>query len=374
MWTATWIWQQTDWPQFQWQEDVLLPLLRRVRLKQGMLLGKAGIATADNDPATTLNTLLSNIITSSAIENEPLNAQSVRSSLAKRLGLASDQSYPTSSRSEGWAEMMLDAVTNLSSPLTLKRLMQWHDWLFPRDKQLLADIRVGQLRGTEPMQVVSGRLDKPTVHFEAPPHAVLEQELKNFIDWFNHSRDDAMLDPLLRAAICHFWFVTLHPFEDGNGRIARALTDLALAQADSQSIRLYVMSAAILERRSHYYRILEQSQRGDLDVTHWMQWFLTTLEATLQDALNRIDRTLVKTRFWQRYHDVGLSVGQVKVLNRLLDGGAKGFEQGISASQYQKVAKVSKATATRHLADLLAKGCIEKLPGGGRNTRYQVSL
>ncbi len=243
--------------------------------------------------------------------------------------------------------MMLDAIENLDSPL-----MQPHD--------------------DEPMQVVSGRIDKPTIHFEAPPRDLLEAELVVFIEWFNQRQRDATLDPLLRAAICHFWLITLHPFDDGHGRITRALTDMALAQADSHSIRLYAMSAAILEQRKDYYRILEQNQRGDLDITAWVQWFLHTLDATLQSSLDRIESTLAKTRCWQQHHAANLSAEQVKVLNRLLEDGEKSFEQGISASQYQKVAKVSKATATRHLGDLLAKGCIEKLPGGGRNTRYQI--
>lgn len=223
------------------------------------------------------------------------------------------------------------------------------------------------------MQVVSGRIDRPTVHFEAPPRSVLTSELERFFDWFNQSRNDPKCDPLLHAAISHFWFVTLHPFDDGNGRLTRAITDLALAQADAQSIRLYAVSSAILDNRKAYYQILEQSQRGKVDITHWLLWFLQMLDETIKASLRKIDRTLHKTRFWQAFHDTGLSDEQIKVLNRLLDGGEKGFESGISASQYQKVAEVSKATATRHLSYLLNKGCIEKLPGGGRSTRYQVA-
>lgn len=368
----TWIWQQPDWPNFYWQNRLIQPLLRAVRLKQGILLGKAGAVNGESKPEAALDMLLQNIITSSAIEGEYLNAQSVRSSLAKRLGIKSTQPDPTSGRSEGLAAMMLDAISNPDHPLTLDRLLQWHRWLFSEAGFSLQRIRVGQLRDEEPMQVVSGRIDRPTVHFEAPPRDKLDNELDTFINWFNSSREDAALDPLLRAGICHFWFVTLHPFEDGNGRITRTLTDLALAQADSQSIRLYAMSAAILEKRQDYYCQLEQSQRGDIDITPWLVWFLETLATTLQKSLEAIDRTLMKTRFWQRYHTEELSTEQIKVLNRLLDGGENGFENGISASQYQKVAKVSKATATRHLVALLTKGCIEKLAGGGRNTRYRI--
>ncbi|VAW88969.1 Fic domain protein, PA0574 type [hydrothermal vent metagenome] len=371
----TWIWQQPDWPRFTWQDEIIQPLLRSARLKQGILLGKTGLVRGDADSQAALDLLLQNIITSSAIEGEQLNAESVRSSLAKRLGLLDMvQAYPTSNRSEGLADMMLDAVGNLDVPLTLERLFQWHRWLFTEDEFALQPVGVGQLRGDEPMQVVSGRIEKPTVHFEAPPRDVLASELADFIVWFNQSRNNALLDPLLRAAICHFWLITLHPFDDGNGRISRALADRALAQADSQSIRLYAMSAVILERRSDYYRALEQSQRGTVDITEWLEWFIQCLKATLDVSLDLIESTLTKTRFWQCHHEAGLLAEQIKVLNRLLDGGKKGFEEGISASQYQKVAKVSKATATRHLGDLLAKGCIEKLPGGGRNTRYQINF
>ena len=367
-----WIWQQSDWPRFHWQDDHIQPLLRRVRLRQGILLGKTGAICREVTLETALDNLLQNIITSSAIEGEQLNVQSVRSSLAKRIGLNLNQSYPTTKRSEGLAQMMLDAISNLNTQMTLERLFEWHQWLFPSVEKSIYTIQVGTLRGEDPMQVVSGRIDKPTIHFEAPPRGQLEGELLGFIDWFNQSRNDTTLDPLLRAAISHFWFVTLHPFEDGNGRITRALTDLALAQEDRQSIRLYTMSATILAKRNDYYRVLEESQRNTTDITIWLVWFLEALEESLQAAINKIDRILVKSRFWQRFQEIELSTEQIKVLNRLLEGGEKGFEQGISASQYQKVTKVSKATATRHLADLLAKGCIEKLPGGGRSTRYQV--
>ncbi|PZL85345.1 DUF4172 domain-containing protein [Pantoea sp. ARC270] len=366
-----WIWQQADWPHFHWQDAVLLPRLRHLQQQRGLLLGRASLHP--DSESQTLDTLLSNILSSSAIEEERVNVQSVRSSLARRLRVTEEQPWPVSDRSEGLAAMMLDAINNRSQPLTMERLYQWHHWLFPADEWTVQRLSVGMLRGSEPMQVVSGRIDRPTVHFEAPPRDGLEPQLAQFIAWFNQSQQDVMLDPLLRAAICHLWFVTLHPFDDGNGRITRALTDLALAQADSQSIRLYAMSPAILAHRADYYRILEQTQKGDTDITRWLVWFLDILDESLQQAMSVIDRTQIKARFWLRYQGTGLSQEQVKVLNRLLDGGEQGFEQGISASQYQKVAKVSKATATRHLADLVEKGCLYRLEGGGRSTRYQVN-
>lgn len=365
-----WIWQQPDWPNFHWQDAQLLPCLRHLQQQRGVLLGRASIA--DNSDQQTLDTLLTNILSSSAIEDERVNAQSVRSSLARRLGVSLDQPYPVSERSEGLAAMMMDAITLRDQPLTLDRLCGWHRWLFPTNEWSVQRVNTGSLRGDEPMQVVSGRIDRPTVHFEAPPRAGLEAQLQQFISWFNDSRADVLLDPLLRAGLCHLWFVTLHPFDDGNGRITRALTDLALAQADSQSIRLYAMSASILARRTDYYRILQETQRGGMDVTAWLVWFLEVLKDSLEQALQTVTRTQQKARFWATHRNTELSAEQSKVLNRLLDGGEQGFSAGISASQYQKVAKVSKATATRHLTELLEKGYLEKLPGGGRSTRYQI--
>jgi Fic family protein len=367
-----WIWQQPDWPHFYWQAETLAPLLRDCQLAQGRLLGMVGAVASEVQAQDELDTLLQNIVTSSAIEGEQLNVASVRSSLARRLGVTASEG-PSTPRSEGLAELMLDATQHYDVPLDLSRLLHWHRWLFPQQESLLSrHIRVGGLRGDEPMQVVSGRIDRPVVHFEAPTREGLEQQVEAFLDWFALSRADATLDPLLRAGIAHFWFVTLHPFEDGNGRLARAITDLALAQAEHQAIRFYAMSASILDDRAHYYHVLESSQKAALDITHWLQWFLRTLHNSLQQALQRIDRVLVKARFWQQHHQQALSAEQIKVLNRLLDGGERGFEHGISAAKYQAMANVSKATATRHLADLLEKGCLVRLPGGGRSTRYQI--
>lgn len=367
-----WIWQQPDWPIFTWQAEPLAPLLRACTQAQGRLLGMLGAVGSDTEAQSSLDALLQNIVTSSAIEGEQLNVGSVRSSLARRLGISEEGRV--SVRSEGLAELLLDATSAHQKPLDQQRLYRWHCWLFPSEDNLLARrLRVGTLRGEEPMQVVSGRLDRPTVHFEAPPRAGLEEQLADFLTWFESSRNDAGLDPLLRAGIAHFWFVTLHPFDDGNGRLTRAITDMALAQGEQQAIRFYAMSASILDDRAGYYRILETSQKGSLEITAWLQWFLGTLLKSLEQALARIDRVLTKARFWQAHRTDSLPPEQIKVLNRLLEGGEKGFEAGISAAQYQSVAQVSKATATRHLSDLLEKGCLRRLPGGGRSTRYQIN-
>lgn len=369
-----WIWQNPEWPNFQWNSKVITPLLQEIRVSQGKLLGQYQAIAQDSNVEFELDTLLANLISSYQIEGETLNAESVRSSIAKRLdipfqGTETDQS-------EQLAELILEAIKQHHEPLTQTKLLEWHTRIFAgyHQQEIISNrdrLYIGQLRGNDVMQVVSGRLDRPKVHFEAPDRVGLEDALEEFIHWFNASKNSE-LDPLIRAAICHLWLLTLHPFEDGNGRITRMLTDSALAFSESQSIRLYSMSSAILADRKGYYQILEKTQRGDTEITEWLLWFFQTLQQALTNAEHQIHRVLNKTRFWQTYRHKNLLPAQIKVLNRLLDGGEKGFEYGISASQYQKVAKVSKATATRHLTQLLDMGCIVKLEGGGRNTRYQV--
>lgn len=366
-----WIWQQADWPHFYWQDAKIAPLLRQVYFYQGQLLGQLQ-GQGEANTQKTLDTLLANIVYSSAIEGETLNAFSVRSSLARQLGFSEDKPYPTTPQTDGIAAMTVDAIQAWDAPLSLERLLTWHAWLFSGEGEtsLFNPIRGGELRGEVPMKVVSVRLDRPKVHFEAPPRDVLEPALQQFIDWFNQSRHQADLDPLVRAAMTHFWFITLHPLEDGNGRIARLLTDLALAQAEHQSIHFYAMSVSIAARRKQYYDILEASQRGDLDITAWLIWFLDTLSDTLSSTLQSIERTLAKTQFWQHAKQAQLLPEQVKVLNRLLDGD---FVQGINNKQYQAVAKVSRATATRHLVYLVDKGYLCKTDAGGRSTRYVIN-
>lgn len=362
-----WIWQQTDWPNFNWDKTVIEPMVRQTRLNQGILLGKM-LSQAQNQKESMLDTLLANIVYSSAIEGEKLNAFSVRSSLANKLGLTEERPFPTTEQTDGLADIMVDAVDNLDTPLTLERILHWHERLFPAGYTMFNPVVGGQLRGDTPMQVVSGRIDKPIVHFEAPGRDILDGEINQFIHWFNDSKSNTSLDPLLRAAITHLWFVTLHPLDDGNGRITRLLTDLALAQAEHQSVRFYAMSVGILANRKSYYEILEQTQKGDVDITPWLIWFFNTLNGTFDEVLKDIDKTVFKTNFWRNVDQTRLAKEQVKVLNRMLDGD---FTDGINTSQYHKVAKVSKPTATRHLATLVELGCLVK-SGGGRSTRYQL--
>ena len=361
-----WIWQQDNWPNFVWDNQRIGVRLREVRLNQGILLGKITSQSADQTQ-TMLDTLLANIVHSSAIEGEKLNAFSVRSSLANKLGVSEERPFPTTEQTDGLAEIMLDAVQNLTEPLALDRILHWHDRLFPQGYTMFNPVIGGQLRGDTPMQVVSGRIDRPTVHFEAPSRDILDAELDAFITWFNDSLTDATLDPLLRAAITHLWFITLHPLDDGNGRITRLLTDLALAQAEQQSVRFYAMSVGILANRKHYYEILERTQKGGLDISEWLMWFLDTLDETFTGVFAEVDQTVYKTNYWRSIDQTKLTTEQVKVLNRMLDGD---FSEGINASHYQKVAKVSSATATRHLNALIEHGCLVKSGSGGRSTRY----
>lgn len=379
-----WIWQQADWPQFNWDDKALAASLREVTQLQGKLLGKIDAVADENSAASELDALLQNIVQSSAIEGESLNVDSVRSSLAKRLGVNHAGLTPATAQTEGLVELLLDATKNHQQPLTLDRLYQWHRYLFPtaaKSEVRLEQIRVGELRGEELMQVVSGPTNKRAIHFEAPPKTVvagsasgnLAEQLAAFLTWLETSRADTTLDPILRAAQAHLWFVTLHPFDDGNGRLARAISDYALAQAEHQSIRFYAMAASIMEKRKDYYDILEATQKGDLTITQWMVWFIETLKHTLEAALDRIDFVLQKSRFWQIHSQDGLNSEQTKVLNRLLDAGQVGFKGHLNAKKYMGIAGVAKATATRHLASLLEKNCLVKLDGGGRSTRYDIN-
>ena len=367
-----WIWQQPAWPSFAWDEALLAPKLRKINQLQGRLIGSSRAVDDSASVQSELDALLQNAIKTSEIEGESLNVDSVRSSLARRLGVDHAGMPAGTAQTEGLVEILLDATRNPGQPLSAERLYRWHQALFPDAENGLTSIRVGQLRGDDPMQVVSGPIGKQTVHFEAPPRQGLEAELENFIQWFNRTQSDSSQDPLLRAGTAHLWFVTLHPFDDGNGRLARAITDLALAQAEHQSVRFYAMAATIMEHRKAYYDVLEKIQRGNLEITEWMDWFLSMLDLTTQVAENRIEHVLQKAKFWQRHAMSSLNERQVKVLNRVLDAGPDGFEGGLNARKYTSLADVSKATATRDLIDLVEKGCLVQRKGGGRSTSYNI--
>lgn len=368
------IWQEKDWPQLTWDESALRSRLDSIRLLQGRLLGRADSTPSQAHMDVEMDALIQNVIRTSEIEGEVMDVGSVRSSVARHLGAQrAGVTGRTTPESESLVKLLLEATHKPDEPLTLAKLCLWQSMIFPEGPDSFNRVRVGELRGNQPMQVVSGRMDQPKVHFEAPPRKTLEAELERFLAWFNEPPFN--MDNLVRAGVAHLWLITLHPFDDGNGRLARAVTDRALAQAERHSVRFYSLSAAIMARRNAYYEHLEQAQKGaGLEITTWLSWFLETLEESLQQALLRVDRVLEKTRFWQRHSALPLNERQIKVLNRLLDSAEEEFEQGINARKYQSLAKVSKATATRDLADLVNKGCILQLPGGGRSTRYALSL
>jgi len=367
------IWQEKGWPNFTWNENALRDRLNRIRLLQGRLLGRTDGVPNQASQDVEMDALIQNAIRTSEIEGEVMNVSSVRSSVARHLGVQrAGITGRTTPESECLVELLLEATHEPEKSLCATTLCSWQSMLFPEGPGPFVNLRIGELRGDQPMQVVSGRVDRPTIHFEAPPRKNLDAELDRFLEWFN--QPPAGLDDLIRAGIAHLWLITLHPFDDGNGRLTRAVTDRALAKAERHSVRFYSLSAAIMARRNAYYEHLENTQKGSLDITTWLNWFLETLEESLQQALLRVDRVMEKSRFWQRHAMTPLSERQIKVLNRLLDSAGEEFEYGINARKYQSLAKVSKPTATRDLGDLLSKGCIVQLPGGGRSTRYALLL
>lgn len=369
------IWQQKNWSDFSWDNNKLSPVLINIDALHRQLLGEVPVLP-DVDMQVQMDALIQSAIRSSEIEGEQLNAESVRSSVARQLGLPAAGYQQGTKQTDAFVTLLLDATQKYEEPVSLQRLCEWQSLLFPDGVGVLNSVKVGELRGDEPMQVVSGRVNSPTVHFEAPPREQLEQELAQFLDWFNDKSNHT--DGFIRAGIAHLWLLTLHPFEDGNGRVTRALTDMALAQAEQQSIRFYSLSAAIMNRRKEYYEQLEQAQKGTLDITDWLVWFLSVLEDALVEGRLRLERVLQKSKFWSLHAQTVLLARQIKVLNRLLDAGsgleiATEFKEGISADKYKNLTKVSKPTATRDLTDLLEKGCLEKLPAGGRSTRYVIN-
>ena len=367
----TYLWQLKQWPTLRWDSGALLPLISRARLAQGKLLTKiAGLGFKFSREAQA-DILTEEVVTTSAIEGERLNRDSVRSSVARHLGLPAAGLAPANRSVDGLVEVLLDATQRYETPLTAARLKRWQAALFPTGYSGLRKIRTGQWRGTkQSMQVVSGAVGRERVHYEAPPGRRVEQEMRRFLAWWRASatRDDG----LLRSGLAHVYFVTIHPFEDGNGRIARALTEMALAQDERLSTRYYSLSSQIMEERSAYYRVLETGQKSDGDVTPWLQWYLGCYTRAVERAEGLIAGILVKATFWQRHSQVDLSARQRKVLNRLLDAGKGGFQGGLTTRKYVAMAKVSRATAFREISDLLEKGLLTQNPARGRSVSYEV--
>ena len=364
----TWIWQQPDWSKFVWDANEISNPLAQARLAQGKLHGVAQILNADLSSEALASILIQDGITTSAIEGERLHLDAVRSSVANQLGLP-NVGLPKPDRAiDGLVEVLLDATQKHNHPLSLQRLCNWHGALFPTGYSGLREIRVGQMRGAEPMRVVSGRIGHDTVHFEAPPYEQIDTEMSRFIDWFN-SDDSQTLDGLIRAGVAHLWFITIHPFEDGNGRIARAITDMALAQDERLTMRLFSLSAQILAVREAYYDILESTQKGEMDITAWLKWFLTQIQNAVELAQLTVANTLNKAKFWMSHQTKPLNERQRKVLNRMLDA-KDGFEGGMNTRKYMSLTKTSRATAYRELAQMVEWGCLQANEKGGRSSGY----
>lgn len=363
----SWIHEQAGWPALTWDDGALAGVLARVRFKQGQLLGTMAALGFELRREASVVALTEEGIKSSAIEGERLNREEVRSSVARRLGL-DVAGLPRPGREvEGIVEMMIDATRRFDSPLTSERLFDWHAALFPTGRSGMHRITVGAWRGGEggPMQVVSGPLGRERVHFETPGASRLEAEMERFLGWFEAP---SSVDPVLRAGVAHFWFVTIHPFDDGNGRIARAVTDLALARAEGSGERFYSMSAAIEATRKDYYLQLEFAQRGGLDITQWLLWFLACFERAVEDADRTVRAVLYKASLWQRISHGTVNERQRLVINRLLDG----FEGPLTTSRYSKLARCSTDTALRDIGGLVERGLLVRNEGGGRSTSYRL--
>ena len=362
------IWQADSWPNWRYDLSILAGLLAHVSRCQGVLLGRlADVGLALRDQAS-LAALTEDVVKTSEIEGEVLNVESVRSSIARRLGVAIGAVAPVDRHIEGVVEMVLDATTRSSESLTPDRLFGWHAALFPTGYSGMSKITVGQWRydADGPMQVVSGPAGRRKVHFQAPPANGLPDEMERFLSWANEETGEPLL---IKAGLAHLWFVTMHPFDDGNGRIARAVGDLFLARADGSPQRFYSLSAQIQRDRRDYYEVLERTQKGTLDVTGWLSWFLGTLARALDSAQTTLDAVLVKARFWQRWAGTPLNERQVKLINRLLDG----FEGKLTSSKWAAIAKCSPDSALRDITKLLEQGVLKKSPGGGRSTSYELS-
>ena len=363
------IWGQEKWPDLTWDSGRLAALLGQVSREQGRLIGRMQDLGLELRREAQLSTLTEDVVRSSEIEGEKLDSDQVRSSIARRLGMEVGGLAAADRNVEGVVDMMLDATTNYAQPLTADRLFGWHAALFPTGRSGLHKITVSNWRNDSggPMQVVSGPIGRQKVHYEAPPSTRIPGEMKRFLKWFEKPGNT---DPLFIAGLAHLWFVTIHPFDDGNGRIARAIADMALARSEGSTQRFYSMSAQIRRERSDYYNMLERTQKGGLDVTSWQEWFLSCLRRAIEGSQDTLSAVLTKARFWERFAQQSLNERQVKVLNGLLDG----FEGKLTTSKWAKLTKSSQDTAYRDILDLVERGALRKDLGGGRSTSYSLVM
>ncbi len=362
-----WIHKKREWPNFFWDDKTLALLLADARHRQGRLLGRMEALGFPIRQEASLNTLTADVVTSSAIEGERLDSDEVRSSIARRLGIPLVDDKHVGRDVEGIVEMMLDATQNFEQPLTAKRLFDWHAALFPTGRSGMHRITVAAWRSAEagPMQVVSGPIGHEKVHYEAPEASRIDAEMTKFLLWF---AADLKLDPVLKAAIAHLWFVSIHPFEDGNGRIARAIADMALARADGSPYRFYSMSSQLERERKEYYTQLERQQKGGLNITPWLSWFLCCFSHAVDNADKRLTSVLFKAAVWGRINQEPVNERQRLVINRLLDN----FKGHITTSKYAKIAKCSSDTALRDIRELAARSILVQNPGRGRSTSYRL--
>ncbi|MDE6299524.1 MAG: Fic family protein [Muribaculaceae bacterium] len=357
------IWQRKDWPAFRWDADALLEPMSRLSQMHGLLNGKMAMLGFNEKSRSLLTAMTDELIGSSEIEGVTLNPASVRSSIARRLGIDGDGMLVEDHYVEGLVDVMIDAVRNCREVLTDERLFGWHAALFPSGRSGMHRITVADWRkGEEPMQVVSGALGHEKVHYEAPPSEDVPMEMERLISWCNN----VGMSPYIQAAVAHLWFVTIHPFDDGNGRISRTLADMLLSRLDLDSARYYSMSAEINRNKKDYYDILERTQKGGLDITEWMLWFFDCLQRAITRASGIIGRTLEKTAYWNRFRDVEVNERQRKIINRLWDG----FEGKLTSSKWAKMCKCSQDTALRDITDLITKGMLRKSEEGGRSANY----
>ena len=363
------IWELADWPRLTWQDASIAAPLAAVRHDQGRLIGRMEALGFKLREEAVLQTLTQDVVTTSDIEGEQLDATQVRSSLARRLGMDIGAPPPTDRNVEGIVEVMLDATRNYRAPLTRERLFGWHAALFPTGRSGMTKIIVGDWRDDSagPMEVVSGPYGREKVHYSAPPAPRVAEEMDAFLRWFNAP---LATDPVIKAALAHLWFVTIHPFEDGNGRIARAIADLALARSEGSPQRFYSMSAQIRAERKAYYDLLERTQKGGTEVTAWILWFLDCLGRAIDGADGVLAAVIARGRFWERAAALALNERQIKVLNRLLDG----FEGKMTSSKWALIAKCSQDTANRDIATLIGLGLMRKGEGGGRSTHYEIVI
>lgn len=355
-----------NWPKFLWDEERLGELLIRLRYEQGRLLGGMELIGFHLREETVIQTLTQDVVKSSAIEGEILDQSLVRSSVARHLGIDIGALDVRDKTVDGVVEMVLDATRQFSQPLTKERLFDWHASLFPKEFSGFSKITVGSWR-KGPVQVISGQMGKETLHFEAPSAERVDYEMTLFLDWMNHER---AIDPVLKAAIAHLWFVTIHPFEDGNGRIGRAIADLLLACSEKSSQRFYSLSSQIQIERRQYYAILELTQKGNLDITFWIEWFLGCLGRAIEGASLTLNKVVYKAKFWEVLAEAPLNDRQKKIVNRMLDG----FEGKLTSSKWAKIAKCSQDTAYRDIIDLIEQGILTKNQEGGRSTSYSLIL